>query len=124
MLQLDDALAFASDELVQRIDRLSGDGSDAAYRGVKQAQVELAAGLLADNVPATDVLSAITYINNDIYRRVTRGILAEMDGEAPVPFALIVMGSGGRGENFLYPDQDNGLILGDYPDADHDRIDG
>ena len=75
-------------------------------------------------MPATDVLSLITYINNDIYRRVTCGILAEMDGEAPVPFALIVMGSGGRGENFLYPDQDNGLILGDYPDADHDRIDG
>ena len=75
-------------------------------------------------MPATDVLSLITYINNDIYRRVTCGILAEMDGEAPVPFALIVMGSGGRGENFLYPDQDNGLILGDYPDADLDRIDG
>lgn len=124
MLHLDDALSFASDELVQRIDRLSGDGSEAAYRGVKQAQVELAAGLLADNVPATDVQSLITYINNDIYRRVARGILAEMDGEPPVPFALIVMGSGGRGENFLYPDQDNGLILGDYPDADHDRIDG
>ena len=66
MLHLDDALAFVSNDLVQRIDRLSGDGSDAAYRGVKQAQVELAAGLLADNVLATDVLSLITYINNDI----------------------------------------------------------
>ena len=26
-------------------------------------------------------------------------------------------------ENFLYPDQDNGFILADYPDADHNRID-
>jgi CBS domain-containing protein len=124
MLHLDDALAFAADELVTRIDRLAGDGGEAAYRGVKRAQVELAGGLLADNVPATEILSLITYVNNDIYRRVARDVLTEMDGAPPVPFALIVMGSGGRGENFLCPDQDNGLIIGDYPDADHGCIDG
>jgi signal-transduction protein with cAMP-binding, CBS, and nucleotidyltransferase domain len=33
------------------------------------------------------------------------------------------MGSGGRGESFLFPDQDNGFVLADYPDAVHDRID-
>ena len=44
-------------------------------------------------------------------------------GGPPVPFCLIIMGSGGRGENFLYPDQDNGFILDDYPDSDHTRID-
>ena len=33
------------------------------------------------------------------------------------------MGSGGRGESFLYPDQDNGFIIDDYPDAEHGRID-
>ncbi len=33
------------------------------------------------------------------------------------------MGSGGRGESFLFPDQDNVYILEDYPDADHDVID-
>jgi signal-transduction protein with cAMP-binding, CBS, and nucleotidyltransferase domain len=53
--------------------------------------------------------------------------LAEMAaagwGAPPVAFAAIVMGSGGRGESFLFPDQDNGLILADYPDAEHARID-
>jgi signal-transduction protein with cAMP-binding, CBS, and nucleotidyltransferase domain len=33
------------------------------------------------------------------------------------------MGSGGRGESFLKPDQDNGFILADYDDADHARVD-
>jgi CBS domain-containing protein len=33
------------------------------------------------------------------------------------------MGSGGRGESFLFPDQDNGFILADYPDEEHGRID-
>jgi signal-transduction protein with cAMP-binding, CBS, and nucleotidyltransferase domain len=44
-------------------------------------------------------------------------------GAPPVAFAAIVMGSGGRGESFLFPDQDNGLILADYPDAEHTQID-
>ena len=33
------------------------------------------------------------------------------------------MGSGGRGESYLFPDQDNGFILDDYPDLEHARID-
>jgi signal-transduction protein with cAMP-binding, CBS, and nucleotidyltransferase domain len=33
------------------------------------------------------------------------------------------MGSGGRGESFLYPDQDNGFILKDYPDNQHTSVD-
>ncbi|MDP6952757.1 MAG: putative nucleotidyltransferase substrate binding domain-containing protein, partial [Alphaproteobacteria bacterium] len=41
----------------------------------------------------------------------------------PVPFALLVMGSGGRGESLIGADQDNGLILADYDDTEHDRID-
>lgn len=32
------------------------------------------------------------------------------------------MGSGGRGESFLFPDQDNGFILEDYPDEMHDEV--
>ena len=44
-------------------------------------------------------------------------------GAPPVPFCVIVMGSGGRGESYLYPDQDNGFILDDYPDDQHTELD-
>ncbi len=44
-------------------------------------------------------------------------------GEPPVRFTVLLMGSGGRHESFLRPDQDNGFILDDYPDAQHDRVD-
>jgi CBS domain-containing protein len=37
-------------------------------------------------------------------------------GEPPLPFAFIIMGSGGRREMMLDPDQDNGLIITDSPD--------
>ena len=124
ILHLDDALSVAAEDLVERIDRLAQDGDDAALRAVKAAETEIAADLLADNVPVADVLGLITHVNNDLYRRAMQTVLAEIPTPPPVPFALIVMGSGGRGENFLSPDQDNGLIVADYPDDDHDRIDG
>jgi signal-transduction protein with cAMP-binding, CBS, and nucleotidyltransferase domain len=44
-------------------------------------------------------------------------------GPPPVRFDVVVMGSGGRGENFLHPDQDNGFILEDYPDNAHEEVD-
>lgn len=124
MLHLGDALAAASDGLVASIDRLTPDGGEAEMKAVKAAEVDVAQELLADNVAATDVLGLITHVNNDLYRRVVDRLVAECSGPPPVPFAVIVMGSGGRGENFLYPDQDNGIVLADYPDADHARIDG
>lgn len=34
-------------------------------------------------------------------------------GPPPVRFALVIMGSGGRGEMLLRPDQDNGLVIAD-----------
>ncbi len=40
-------------------------------------------------------------------------IAAEGHGEAPRPYALIILGSGGRREMLINPDQDNGIIIGD-----------
>jgi CBS domain-containing protein len=125
MLHMADALASLSDDLVARIDRLSGGDETAdALRRVKEAEVGIARDLLADGVAVNHVQGLITHVNNDLYRRVTRRILENMDGPPPRDFAVLVMGSGGRGENFLTPDQDNGLVIADYPDDEHDRIDG
>jgi signal-transduction protein with cAMP-binding, CBS, and nucleotidyltransferase domain len=109
--------------------RLAGqDDSLEGLMAIKDAQVALAASLLRDKVPAPEVQAVLSRINRDIHCRILDSHLAEMAsgswGAPPVAFELIIMGSGGRGENFLYPDQDNGFILDDYPDEDHDRIDG
>ena len=123
MLHFDRATTVLSDDLMERIDRLSDDGSETALAAVKAAQAEIAADLLADGSPVADILALITHVNNDVYRRVADGILRETMGPPPAGFALIVMGSGGREENFLAPDQDNGLVIADYADVDHPRID-
>jgi signal-transduction protein with cAMP-binding, CBS, and nucleotidyltransferase domain len=127
MLDLNEALGAASERLIGQIDRLTNEPSAEGLARTKAAQIALAAELLADRVPAPEIQALITEINLDIHRAVLGAAIAEMEasgwGGQPVPFTLLVMGSGGRGENFLHPDQDNGFILADYPDEEHGRID-
>jgi CBS domain-containing protein len=53
-----------------------------------------------------------------IQRRVIELSLQEMPSTAPASFAVLIMGSGGRREMLLNPDQDNGIILADEaPDS-------
>lgn len=127
LLHLHDALAAAAAPLMRQIDRLSREDTIDGMREVKAAQVELAEELFAEHLTAADIQQLLTRINNDMYRRVGEAVLRRMAAEGwgppPVNASTIVMGSGGRGENFLFPDQDNGFILADYPDSEHNRID-
>ncbi|WP_198371006.1 DUF294 nucleotidyltransferase-like domain-containing protein [Roseomonas rosulenta] len=117
LLHRAETLAAVSGRLLLHLDALGGD--DAA---VKRAQAGMATALLDEGVPARDLVGLVSGINLDLHRRVLDRVLAA-HGTPPVPFTLLVMGSAGRGESLLRPDQDNGLILADYPDAEHARID-
>ena len=126
-LELHHALAAASGATMELIDRLTVEDDLAGLSRVKAAQVELADVLLQEELPAPEVQALLSQVNLDLYQRIIRLSLDGMAGEGwgppPLPFAVIVMGSGGRGESFLFPDQDNGFVLADYPDEDHGRID-
>jgi CBS domain-containing protein len=127
ILYLHDALAAASEALMRQIDRLTPEGSGDRMKEVKAAQVDLAAELFADHLPAPEIQQLLSRINNDMYWRIGETALKRMQaegwGELPVSAATIVMGSGGRRENYLFPDQDNGFIIADYPDGEHARVD-
>lgn len=62
-----------------------------------------------------------------IQRRCVELTLAELEsegrGQPPLGYALIIMGSGGRREMMLDPDQDNGFILADHSDSASKAID-
>jgi signal-transduction protein with cAMP-binding, CBS, and nucleotidyltransferase domain len=126
-LDLHDALAAASAQLMGQIDRLTQDSSVSGLRQVKAAQIQLAGELFDDGLPAPEIQGLLTDINRDIYRRTVDRALAEMAdrgwGRPPVAFDVLIMGSGGRGESFLFPDQDNGFVVADYPDGEHTAID-
>lgn len=127
VLEIQGALALAAADMVDQIERLTHAATFQGMEQTKQAQVEVARQLFEDATPAPAVQDFITSINNDLCRRIVDLCIDDMThsrwGAPPVGFEVIVMGSGGRGENFLNPDQDNGFILEDYPDDLHDGID-
>ncbi len=126
-IRLSDALAIAAEQALHQVDLVTRGDSIDGLREIKAAQVEIAMQLLNDHVPVPEIQALITDINQGIHQSILENQLAAMNaagwGEAPVPFTLLIMGSGGRGESFLFPDQDNGFILDDYPDAKHTEID-
>lgn len=126
-LDLHTALAAASERTMARIELITRESTLDGMGEVKAAQIELARELFDDDLPTPDIQALLTDINNDITRRLADTAVAAMaadgKGAPPVAFSMIVMGSGGRDENMLFPDQDNGFILADYGDREHDRID-
>jgi signal-transduction protein with cAMP-binding, CBS, and nucleotidyltransferase domain len=127
LFNLDAALTRGLARQMDLLERIAREDSVAGMAQVKAAQAELAAALLEESLPVAEIQALLSEINLDIHRRVVALMLEAMAqdgwGEAPVLFSVIVMGSTGRGESFLFPDQDNGFILDDYPDADHGWVD-
>ncbi len=83
--------------------------------------------LLRDGQDPSAVQAAMSGVTDALIARITETCVESMAedgwGEPPVRFTVLLMGSAGRHESFLRPDQDNGFILGDYPDAQHDQVD-
>jgi signal-transduction protein with cAMP-binding, CBS, and nucleotidyltransferase domain len=127
LLALHDVLSSLSGWVRGLTDQLAQDETLDGLKRVKQCEVGLAKDAMQDGVPVAAVQALLTEINFELHRRaVMRAIstlAADGWGEPPVPFAVIIMGSAGRGECLLAPDQDNGFILADYVDAAHARID-
>jgi len=82
----------------------------------------MARALLAERVSALEVTAVISEVVREITTRAA--ILAERTlgldgyGSAPVPWCLLILGSAGRGESLLSPDQDNAMVY--QGDNEHD----
>lgn len=89
--------------------------------GLKSRLVEEAADIREANHWARAAVRFLSEAHLLIQRRVvTLGLdwmREQGHGEPPAPFAILIMGSGGRKEMLLNPDQDNGLILADVSQA-------
>lgn len=100
----------------------------AGLREAKIRQVDLADALLSAGLSAPQVMGCLSCLNDAIYRRIVQQGIEAMEeqgwGLPPVRFAVLVMGSGGRHESLLRPDQDNGFLLADYPDRDFQPVAG
>ena len=126
IIRLVDALQYANERVMHEVDVLACNNDIVQMKDSKQAQCILAQDLYDESLPGSEIQAVISSINGDLTRQVLDKVIDEMAeqfGPPPVRFAVIIMGSGGRGESFLHPDQDNGFILEDYPDSEHDQVD-
>jgi len=123
----------ARDLLRQRADDAValGDDIDHAQDAGKMAEVwghiaQVASGLMAEDVDARDIAAVISHELCALTRQACK--LAETDmleaghGSAPCEYAMLVLGSGGRGESMLAMDQDNAIVYAKgKPDGDEDQ---
>lgn len=83
--------------------------------------VKVARALLSETRSAFETVEILSYVHHCLLRRCFEIILDEMEklgAEPPdIKFCLMIMGSGGRKEMLLGPDQDNGLIYENFPDS-------
>lgn len=128
VLELHQAMAVAAERMLGHVDCLSHEDDLEGMKATKEAQAQVALELMDDALPGPEIQTLLSRMNNDLYRGVVRLCLRDMEasgkGRPPVDFDVVVMGSGGRGESFLRPDQDNGFVIEDYPETEHNSIDG
>ena len=91
-------------------------------------QLSLVESLVRYDLPAWRISPIISDHNAWLYRQAIALSLDEMQaqgwGEPPVGYCVLLLGSAARYESLLGPDQDNALIIDDYPDHRHVEIDG
>ncbi|WP_341911395.1 DUF294 nucleotidyltransferase-like domain-containing protein [Ferrovibrio terrae] len=79
----------------------------------RAALPHLAATLLSEGSDAPAVAAVISGIYADMTARAAAIVEAEANlagNPAPAPWCMLILGSGGRGESLLKPDQDNAII--------------
>ena len=91
-------------------------------------QLTLVQTLVHYDLPAWRISQLISDHNAFLYRQAIAHSLDEMQaqgwGSPPVDYCVLLLGSAARFESLLGPDQDNALIIEDYPDHRHVEIDG
>lgn len=109
-------------------DALNALGPTPSLAEAHRWQAELVEALDRLDLPAWRISQLISDHNDWLYRRAVELSLNEMQGlgwgPPPVAFCVLTLGSVARHESLLGPDQDNAMIIADYPDARHTEIDG
>lgn len=110
-----DLLKQRADDAVSLGDEIETASTPEELGRVWAGLTTVARALVYEEVDARDIASIISRELRALTRRACE--LAQQDmteagrGPPPVPFALMVLGSGGRGESLLAMDQDNAIVF-------------
>jgi len=115
-----DLMRFRSQKTVLLVGKAKEAQTIDELKKIKLEIATVAKTLLMENNSHIDTMEIISYIHHNIIRRCFELVLNEETSTGcklpDIKYSFIIMGSGGRREMLLGPDQDNGIIFEDYPD--------
>lgn len=118
VVTLTDLLRKKNDSVMKTIKKIE-QADEANLPDIKAAIYEITETLIRDRVPALVLLDIVTKLYD---RLISRSVELALEAigkkglEPPVPFAFYLMGSSGRGEQFMLTDQDHFLVYGETSD--------
>ena len=127
MVTLQDLMRYRSQKSMLLVGNVSKARTIEDLISARSEIVKVARVLLSESRSHVETMEIISYIHHRIIRRCFEIVFAEMQrrGQTPpdIKFCFIIMGSGGRKEMLLGPDQDNGFIYENFPDEMVEEVD-
>ncbi len=121
MVSLRELMRFRSQKAMLLLGNIREEKTFDGLAAIRRELVTVARTLLSETRSTPEVMEILSYIHHGIIKR-TYDLCFEAtcaEGRRPpdIRYCFMIMGSGGRREMLLGPDQDNGFIFEDVPDA-------
>jgi len=120
VVTLQDLMRYRSQKSMLLISNIQQATTIEELKAIKGKMVKVARALLSEMRSHAETMEILSYIHHSIQRRAFEMVLQEQKQQGMNPpevrFCFIIMGSGGRKEMLLGPDQDNGFLFENFPD--------
>lgn len=94
------------------------------FRRIRARLFDMVDDRLRANIDPVDIVLMLSQINTSIHKRLLQLAVDATAGSPPADFCFFLSGSHGRRENFLFPDQDFGVIYSEVPETSRPSVDG
>ncbi len=127
IVTLQDLMKYRSQKSMLVVDRVKAAQTIEELVAIRKGIVKVARALMSEARSPFETMEILSYIHHCILRRCFEIVLEEVKHQGMTPpdirFCFIIMGSGGRKEMLLGPDQDNGLLYENFPDDKVEEVD-
>jgi CBS domain-containing protein len=122
-----DLMRYRSQKALLLLGNIREEKTILGLASIRREIVKVARALLSETRSTPEVMEILSHIHHAIIRRTYEICLDEMAEDELYPpdirFCFLIMGSAGRKEMLLSPDQDNGFIYEDFPDEQQVEVD-
>jgi len=126
MVSLQDLMRYRSHKAMLLIGNIREEQTLSGLAAIRQELLAVARSLLSETRSTPEVMEILSYIHHGIMRRAFELCLdTHISSGARRPdvrYCFLVLGSGGRREMLLGPDQDHALVFDDVPPAQLDEL--